>query len=381
MADYSEVFVAFDVAKLKNAVAIAEAGRSGEVRYLGEIENTPEATRRLVSKLSAKYQRLTFCYEAGPTGYGLHRWITDLGHDCMVVAPSLIPTKPGDRVKTNRRDAINLVRLLRAGELTAVWVPGEEHEAMRDLVRARDAAVNDLRAKRQRVTSFLLRYGCSYPGKKTWGARHSRWLAEQKMEHLAQRIAFEETVMAACQAKERVERLEAAIIELVPQWSLGHVAEAMQAMRGVDIISAAIFLAEVGDLSRFDNPRQLMSYLGLVPGERSTGDTIKRGPITKAGNKRARRMLVESAWAYRFPPRVSTRQQQKLEKAPRIVREIAWKAQTRLTKRYRALSAKGKRSTVAVTAVARELAAFLWAVGREMAAATTTTRQPARAAA
>jgi transposase len=212
MADYSEVFVAFDVAKLKNAVAIAEAGRSGEVRYLGEIENTPEATRRLVSKLSAKYQRLTFCYEAGPTGYGLHRWITDLGHECMVVAPSLIPTKPGDRVKTNRRDAINLVRLLRAGELTAVWVPGEEHEAMRDLVRARDAAVNDLRAKRQRVTSFLLRHGRSYPGKKTWGARHSRWLAEQKMEHLAQRIAFEETVMTACQAKERVERLEAAII-------------------------------------------------------------------------------------------------------------------------------------------------------------------------
>jgi transposase len=146
MTDYSEVFVAFDVAKLKNAVAIAEAGRSGEVRYLGEIENTPEATRRLVSKLSAKYQRLTFCYEAGPTGYGLHRWITDLGHECMVVAPSLIPTKPGDRVKTNRRDAINLVRLLRAGELTAVWVPGEEHEAMRDLVRARDTAVNDLRA-------------------------------------------------------------------------------------------------------------------------------------------------------------------------------------------------------------------------------------------
>jgi transposase len=176
------------------------------------------------------------------------------------------------------------------------------------------------------------------------------------MEHLAQRIAFEETVMAARQAKDRVERLEEAIIELVPQWSLGHVAEAMQAMRGVDIISAAIFLVEVGDLSRFDNPRQLMSYLGLVPGERSTGETVKRGPITmprclsdrgrqnKAGNKRARRMLVESAWAYRFPPRVSTRQQQKLEKAPRIVREIAWKAQTRLTKRYHALSAKGKRS-------------------------------------
>jgi transposase len=368
MGDYTEVFVAFDVAKLKNAVAVAEAGRSGEVRYLGEIENTLEATRKLIAKLSAKYTGLTFCYEAGPTGYGLHRWISDLGHECMVVAPSLIPSKPGDRVKTNRRDAINLAKLLRAGELTAVWVPGEEHEAMRDLVRARDAGVNDLRAKRQQVTSFLLRHGRSYPGKKTWGARHDRWLVDQKLEHLAQRIAFEETVMAARQAKERVERLEAAIIELVPQWSLGHVAEAMQAMRGVDIIAAVIFLAEIGDLSRFGNPRQLMSYLGLVPSERSTGDSIKRGPITKAGNTRARRMLVESAWAYRFPPRVSARKQLKLEKAPRIVREIAWKAQMRLTKRYRALTAKGKKSTVAITAVARELAGFLWAVAREMAA-------------
>ena len=285
-----------------------------------------------------------------------------------MAAPSLIPSKPGDRVKTNRRDALNLAKLLRAGELTAVWVPGEEHEAMRDLVRARDAAVNDLRAKRQQVTSFLLRHGRSYPGKKTWGARHDRWLAGQKLERLAQRIAFEEIVMAARQAKERLERLEAAIIELTPQWSLGQVAEAMQAMRGVDIIAASTFLAEVGDLSRFDNPRQLMSYLGLTPSERSTGDSIKRGPITKAGNTRARRMLVESAWAYRFPPRVSERQLRKLEKAPRIVREIAWKAQQRLSKRYRTLTAKGKKSTVAITAVARELAGFLWAVGREMAA-------------
>jgi transposase len=200
MRDYSEVFVAFDVAKLKNAVAIADAGRGGEVRYLGEIENTAEATRRLATKLSARYARLTFCYEAGPTGYGLHRWLKALGHECLVVAPSLIPSKPGDRVKTNRRDAINLAKLLRAGELTAVWVPDEAHEAMRDLVRARDAAVSDLRAKRQRVTSFLLRHGRSYPGKMNWGARHDRWLAEQKLEHLAQRIAFEETVMAARQA-------------------------------------------------------------------------------------------------------------------------------------------------------------------------------------
>lgn len=376
MGDYTEVFVGMDVAKLKNAVAIAEAGRSGEVLYLGEIENTPEATRKLVAKLAAKYSRITFCYEAGPTGYGLHRWVKELGYECLVVAPSLIPSKPGDRVKTNRRDALNLAKLLRAGELTAVWVPGEEHEAMRDLLRGRDAAVNDLRSKRQQVTSFLLRHGRSYPGKKTWGTRHERWLAGQKFERLAQRIAFEETVMAARQAKERRDRLEAAIIELTPQWSLGQMAEAMQAMRGVDIIAASTFLAEVGDLSRFGNPHQLMSYLGLAPSERSTGDSVKRGPITKAGNTRARRMLVESAWAYRFPPRISERQRHKLEKAPRVIREIAWKAQQRLSKRYRTLTAKGKKSTVAITAVARELAGFLWAVGREMAAA----GQPVRAA-
>jgi transposase len=358
-----------DVAKLKNAVAIAETGRSGEVLYLGEIENTPEATRKLVAKLAAKYSQITFCYEAGPTGYGLHRWVEELGYECLVVAPSLIPSKPGDRVKTNRRDALNLAKLLRAGELTAVWVPGEEHEAMRDLLRGRDAAVNDLRSKRQQVTSFLLRHGRSYPGKKTWGARHEQWLAGQKFERLAQRIAFEETVIAARQAKERRDRLEAAIIELTPQWSLGKMAEAMQAMRGVDIIASSTFLAEVGDLSRFANPHQLMSYLGLTPSERSTGDSVKRGPITKAGNTRARRMLVESAWAYRFPPRISERQRHKLEKAPRVIREIAWKAQLRLSKRYRTLTAKGKKSTVAITAVARELAGFLWAVGREVAAA------------
>ena len=302
----------------------------------------PEATRKLVAKLSAKYSPMTFCYEAGPTGYGLHRWIEELGYECLVAAPSLIPSKPGDRVKTNRRDALNLAKLLRAGELTAVWVPGEEHEAMRDLVRARDAAVNDLRAKRQQVTSFLLRHGRSYLGKKTWGTRHDRWLAGQKLERLAQRIAFEEIVTATRQAKERPDRLEAAIIELTPQWLLGPMAEAMQAMRGVDIIAASTFLAEVGDLSRFDNPRQLMSYLGLTPSERSTGDSIKRYPITKAGNTRARRMLVESARAYRFPPRISERQRCKLEKAPRIVREIAWKAQQRLSKRYRTLTARGR---------------------------------------
>ena len=208
MVHHREAFVAFDTAKLRNAVAVADAGRNGEICYVGEIDNTEAATRRLVAQLESKYSRLTFCYEAGPTGYGLYRLIKSLGHDCIVAAPSLIPSKPGDRVKTNRRDAVNLARLLRAGELTAVWVPDTRHEAMRDLVRARDAAAKDYKSKRQNVSSLLLRLGLHYPGKKTWGRSHMNWLTSLKLEHREQRIAFEEMLLAVRQAQERIERLE-----------------------------------------------------------------------------------------------------------------------------------------------------------------------------
>src|SRR6478609_6239099 len=221
MADYSEVFVGIDTSKLRNAVAIAEGGRNGEVRYLGEIDNTEAATSKLVKKLAAQHRRLTFCYEAGPTGYGLHRLIKTLGHECVVVAPSLIPKKPGDRVKTNRRDALNLAKLLRAGELTAVWVPDRGHEAMRDLTRARETAMMDLRSKRQQVSAFLLRQGRWYPaGKKTWTNAHMNWLAGQKLEHAEQRLVLEEMMLAVRQAQERLERLEQAIRVAVPDWSL-----------------------------------------------------------------------------------------------------------------------------------------------------------------
>lgn len=374
MSDHSEAFVAFDTSKLRNAIAIAEAGRPGEVRFVGEIENTGAATAKLVRKLSAKYGRLTFCYEAGPTGYGLYRQIKDLGHACLVVAPSLIPKKASDRVKTNRRDALSLVKLLRAGELTAVWVPDPRHEAIRDLSRARGAAVEDLRGKRQQVTSFMLRQGLHYPGKKTWSKAHMGWLASQKLEHWEQRIAFEEMMLAVRQAQERIERLEEAIRTAVPDWSLAEVARALMALRGLDEVAATTFLAEIGDLSRFQTPRELMAYLGLVPSEHSTGDTVRRGPITKTGNRRARRLLVECSWSYRHPPRVGKKKQDKVAAAPRAVREIAWKAQCRLSARYRALTRKGKEKTVAVTAVARELAAFIWAISREV----TTARAAAR---
>ena len=354
MGEHRRAFVGIDTSKLRNAVAIAEEGRDGEVRYLGEIDTAEATTRKLVVKLAAKYRQLTFCYEAGPTGYGLYRLIRELGHDCLVAAPSLIPKRPGDRVKTNRRDAVGLVKLLRAGELTAVWVPDERHEAMRDLSRAREAARKDLKGKRQQVSSFMLRLGRHYPGKKTWGPAHMKWLMLQKLEHREQRIVLEELLEAVRQESERVERLEQAIRDAVPEWSLAEVVTALQAMRGIDLVAAVTVLAEIGDLSRFQTPRELMGYLGLVP---------------------SRRILVEAAWSYRHPPRVSCVKQIKVAAAPRAVREIAWKAQMRLCGRFRSLARKGKRPTVVATAIARELSAFIWAINREVVGSHATANQ------
>jgi transposase len=365
---HTEAFVGIDTSKSRNAIAIADGGRGSEVRYLGEFPATEAAIRKLVAKLAAKYSKLTFCYEAGPTGYGLYRLIKSLGHECIVVAPSLIPKKPGDRVKTNRRDAVSLAKLSRAGELTAVWVPDERHEAMRDLSRARQATKKDLQGKRQQISSLMLRLGRYYPGKKTWGPTHMNWLLAQKLEHREQRMVLEELLEGMRQEDERVERLEQAIREAVPEWSLAEVVTALQAMRGIDLIAAVAVVAEIGDLSRFQNPRELMGYLGLVPSESSTGDKVNRGGITKAGNGRARRILVEAAWAYRYPARVGRAKQPKVAAAPRRVREIAWKAQTRLCGRFRSLVRKGKRPTIVATAVARELAAFVWAINREIMA-------------
>ena len=369
MSNHSEAFVGLDTSKLRNAVAIADGSRSGEVRYFGEIENSAPATVKLVRKLAGRYERLTFCYEAGPTGYGLYRQIKSLGHECVVVAPSLIPKKPGNQVKTNRRDAIELAKLLRADELTPVWVPDRRHEAMRDLTRARETAMRDLRSKRQQISAFLLRQGRHYPEKTTWTKAHMNWLASQTLEYPEQRIVFEEMMLAARQAQERLARLEQAIRDAVPDWSLAEVVNALMAMRGMDLISAATFMAEIGDLSRFRTPVQLMAYLGLVPSEDSTGDAIKRGPITKAGNRRARRMLTECGWSYQHPPRVGRAKQMKVDAVPPAVRQIAWKAQCRLYARYRALIRRGKLKTVVITAIARELAGFIWAVSQEITAA------------
>lgn len=367
MGEYSEAFVAFDTSKTKHAVAIADGGRGSEVRFLGEVSSSPEAVERLIRKLAGRYGKLHFCYEAGPTGYGLYRQAEALGHACLVVAPALIPKRPGERIKTNRRDAVTLARLHRAGELTGVWVPDATHEAVRDLVRAREAAADDLRRKRQQLLSFLLRHGRIYTASGHWTLAHRRWLAKQSFEHAAQQIVFQEAIDAIEDAARRLRRLEQQLAVIVPSWSMAPVVAAYQAMRGASFLVAVIFAAEIGDVRRFDTPHQLMSFLGLVPAENSTGNTVRRKGLTLAGNRRARRALVEAAWTYRYPARVSETLRARLEGLPKAVRDIAWKAQLRLCARYRRLSAAGKKLPVVVAAIAREMAAFLWAIGREVA--------------
>ena len=245
-------------------------------------------------------------------------------------------------------------------------MPDAVHEAVRDLVRAREAAADDLRRKRQQLLSFLLRHGRIYDGGGHWTLAHRRWLARQAFEHTAQQIVFQEGVDAIEDAAKRLHRFDEQLAAVVPTWSMAPVVEAYQAMRGASFLVAVTFAAEIGDVRRFDTPPQLMAFLGLVPGERSTGDTIRRSGLTLAGNRRARRALVEAAWTYRYPARVSDTLRARLEGLPKAVRDIAWKGQVRSCARYRRLSAAGKKLPVVVAAIAREMAAFLWAIGREV---------------
>ncbi len=360
------IFVGLDVHKATVAVAVAEGMRGGEVRQLGAIPHRADAIAKLTEKLGKGGRRLSFCYEAGPCGYGLHRQLTALGHECMVVAPSLIPMKADDRVKTDRRDAVMLAKLHRAGELTAVWVPDGAHEAMRDLIRARATAVRVLGKARQHLQGFLLRHGRIYAGKKGWTLAYRRWLTTVRFDHPAQQVVLQDYIHAVGDAEARVERLTRQIEDLVPQWSMAPVVEALQAMRGVAFIVAVTVAAEIGDFSRFDNPRQLMAYLGLVPSEHSSGATVWRGGITKAGNALARRALIEGAWTYRMQARISRKLHDRNENLPQAIRDIAWKAQVRLCARYRRLVAAGKAKVVVTTAIAREMVGFLWAIARQV---------------
>jgi transposase len=357
------IYVGLDVHKDTIAVALAEAGKRGDVRQYGQIANTPAALKGAAARLARSGSDLRFCYEAGPCGYGIQRQLTVAGHECVVVAPSLIPRRPGDRIKTDRRDAINLAKLHRAGELTAVWVPDQAHEAIRDLVRARLAAVRTLRQARQQLSGFLLRHGHHYR-RPAWTQMHRRWLAGLRFEQPVHHIVLEDCIAAVEAATARRDRLEAHIEAALPDWSLAPLVRALQALRGMALVAAATLIAELGDITRFTNPRQLMAYLGLVPSEHSSGGTRRQGGITKAGNSAARRMLIEAAWSYRFPARISREMLLRQEGLPKAVRDTAWKAQERLCRRYRKLSQAGKLPTVVTAAIARELSGFVWAIAQ-----------------
>jgi len=328
----------------------------------GKIANTLAALKTLTTKLASRHSELRFCYEAGPCGYGVHRQLISLGHRCDVVAPSLIPTRPGDRVKTNRRDATMLARLHRAGELTPVWVPDADHEAMRDLIRLRSVVRQIVSRARQHLQGFLLRHGRKHGRGTAWRMAYRRWLSTLAFEHPAQQIAFQDYVDAVLDAERRLQRVEEQISGLLPEWNLRPVVDALQAMRGIALITAVVLVAEVGDFTRFANPRQLMAYFGLIPGEQSSGETTRRGGITKTGNAHARRALVEGAWAYRMKARIGRHKVDRIEALPKVVRDIAWRAQLRLCTRYRRLSARGKTANVVNVAIAREMVGFIWSI-------------------
>jgi transposase len=355
-----------DVHKDSIAVAHATGGRAEAPVFVGAIGTRQADVDKLIRRLQGKTSALRFAYEAGPSGYGLYRYLTGKGLACDVVAPSLIPRRPGDKVKTDRRDAVELARLLRSGDLTAVSVPTVEDEAIRDLCRARDVARVTLKDAKLRLKAFLLRLGLHYVGRADWNAAHKRYLAKVVCPTPAQQIVFQEGVRAVDEQVDRLQRIEAELQDLAPRWRRYPVVEALQALRGVQWVVALTVVAELGDLTRFDNPRQLAAFVGLVPSEYSSGSSRRQGGITKAGNGRARRVLVEAAWAYRHPAKVSLHIQQRIDRLPKALQDLGWKAQVRLCKRYRRLVARGKHPNVVVTAIARELIAFMWAIARAM---------------
>ncbi len=359
-------FIGMDVHKNSITIAIADEGRQGQVRPYGTIKNNFAELDKFCRRLVSTASQLHFVYEAGPCGYGIYRHLNSKDFNCMVVAPSMIPRKSGDRIKNDHRDARMLARLHRAGELTAVYVPDEQDEAMRDLSRAREDAVIATRKAKQRLKAFLLRNGLIYSGRSKWSKAYFKWLSDIGMPHPAQQVALQEYIDAVHENLKRVERLTDQIRQMVPAWRLAPIASALQSARGVSLIVAVTVLAEIGDLGRFDNPAQLMAYLGLVPSEHSSGDTIKRGGITKTGNGHARKVLIEAAWAYRMNPRVSRILLKRQQGVPDQVCRISWKAQLRLCARFRRLVAKGKPRQVVVTSIARELSAFLWAIAKQV---------------
>ena len=365
-------YIGLDVHKDSISIAVAEGGRKGEVRDYGRVGGSLIALERALRKLKKEGMELHCVYEAGPCGFVIYRRLKQIGIDCEVVAPSLIARKPGERIKTNRRDAIKLARSHRAGELTPVHVPDARDEAIRDLCRARSDAVRDQRRSRQQLKALLLRQGYHYTGKSSWTEAHLRYLRELEMSHPAQKVALEEYLIAIGQVGERIARLNGQIELQVATWRFKPAVEALMAMRGIQLIAASVLLSELGDLRRFAHPRQLMAYLGLVSSENSTGNSRHQGAITKCGNTHARWFLIECAQHYALPPKVSKELSKRQEHQPQRIKELSWKAQTRLHRRFWALMQRGLCRQKAVVAVARELSGFIWAMIREVPVPKTT---------
>jgi transposase len=353
-----------DVHKDTIVVAVTAAGDTGKATPYGTFPNSAAAVEKLVRRLrQAGSGSLKFCYEAGPCGYGVHRTLTRLGEECMVIAPSMIPRKSGDRQKNDKRDADGLAVLHRGGLLTAVWVPDAAHEAMRDLIRTRLAAVRAVRTARQQLSAFLLRHERIYRnGGKAWTKAHRGWLANQSFAQPAQQIVLEESIEAVRLGEQRRDRVDGYLRAQIPTWSMFPLVQNLGALRGLDTIASAGLAAAIGDPSRFASAPDFMAYLGLVPSEHSTGPKRRTGAITKSGDIHARTLLIEAAHSYRFPARIAHRKLAAVDAVPEAVREIAWKAQTRLCQRYRHMMAKGKPTPVIVTAIARELAGFVWSI-------------------
>ena len=366
MPQPTTVFVGLDVHKDSISVAYAAGGRSDRPEFLGPIGTRHADLEKMIRRMRSKAANLVFAYEAGPCGYGLYRFLTGKGFECRVVAPSLIPKRPGDRVKTDRRDAMEIARLLRSGDLTSVYVPTVDDEAIRDLCRARDATRITLKAAKLRLKSFLLRLGLHYTGRANWSDAHRRYLATVACPTPSQQIVFQESVLAVDEQVDRLRRIEQELLDCASSWRLYPVVQAPQALRGVRWVVAITVVAELGDLTRFDNPRQLAAFVGLTPSEHSSGPKRRLGAITKAGNPRARRVLIEGAWSYRFPAKVSKEIQTRIEGLPKSIQGIGWKAQVRLCKRFRRLTSRGKNGNIVVTAIAREMLAFMWAIAREV---------------
>lgn len=368
MNKHSILFLALDTHKEFHEVAYCEEQRGAAPVHYGRIPSSKVSVKKLIRQFESKYPGVTLhvVYEAGPCGYWIYRLITSLGHCCYVVAPSLIPKKAGERVKTDKRDALKLVKLLKSEDLTAIYVPEPEDEAVRDLSRARERAMKDLKEAKYQLKALLLRNNIRYEGTANWSKKHLRWLTELILPHPAQHIVLQEQLQTIEERIRRLERLDNELTHHVNQWRYYPVVKAIQAMRGVRLLVAVGVVAELGDLHRFDHPRKLMAYIGLVPSEHSSGGKRKMGAITKCGNGRARRLLIEGAHSYRYAANVSTNIQIRQEGLPKDIVDIAWRAQLRLCKRYQRMSHKGKHYNLIVTAIAREMAAYIWAIAREV---------------